>query len=547
MIKRLVPRFLPSLFRRRAAPQPAVQVRPPYAVPNTLQRNRWKLAALLFFATFIYVFVFHLFGRFMIAQFLVPLGLLVLLIVWALPEREPPPTQWMTWLFFGFIGSLLLWPDYLAFAFPGLPWITALRLTGFPMVLLLFVAFSISPSFRKQLSEIHQSSRFVLICVGILTGFMFGSIVYSTELALTANKAVVYGVYLSAIFIVAAYVFRVPGRAMKLIYFWWGAAIFICLIALWESRLGHVPWYGHIPSFLEIEDESVQRMISPNARKATGIVRVQSKFRNPLGLAEFLGLTTPFVIYFAMTHRKLLVKLLAMLTLPLIFWIIVKTDSRLGSAAFMMSIVIYVGAWGILRWSSEQRSIFGPAITLAYPAFFAAFIAATFFVRRLEVMVWGGGAQAASDLARQIQWDTGIPKVLARPWGHGWGAAAEALGYRTGDTLTIDSYMLSLLMELGPLGFLVFFLPFIYIGIQTLKKVQLIARDEEIGLLIPICISFLNFMIIKTVLSEQENHPLVFMMMGMAVALFYRLSKEQETGTSVSESPAPLPEYHRRR
>jgi hypothetical protein len=50
--------------------------------------------------------------------------------------------------------------------------------------------------------------------------------------------------------------------------------------------------------------------------------------------------------------------------------------------------------------------------------------------------------------------------------------------------------------------------------------------DGEVELLKPIGVSVVTFLIIKSVFSEQSNHPIMFMLLGMVVALTHRLTSE---------------------
>ena len=49
------------------------------------------------------------------------------------------------------------------------------------------------------------------------------------------------------------------------------------------------------------------------------------------------------------------------------------------------------------------------------------------------------------------------------------------------------------------------------------------ANSPETALLTPISISLLIFVIIKWVLSQDQNHAFVFAMLGMTVALIHRI------------------------
>src|SRR3546814_19920121 len=68
-----------------------------------------------------------------------PVIALGLLVIWALPETDWAPTKTLAWLLIAFLIALPLWPNYLAIALPGMPWITLLRIIGAPMILLLLI------------------------------------------------------------------------------------------------------------------------------------------------------------------------------------------------------------------------------------------------------------------------------------------------------------------------------------------------------------------------------------------------------------------------
>jgi O-antigen ligase len=188
----------------------------------------------------------------------------------------------------------------------------------------------------------------------------------------------------------------------------------------------------------------------------------------------------------------------------------------------LASCMMYLLAWAVLRWRTREGSLFGPFITIAYPAIFTVFMASTFFVGRLRGMVWGDGSQDPSNEARKIMYREGFPMVLKNPLGYGWGMGARTLGYTNGaGTLTIDTYYLAIALELGVLGFLVYYGFFLLILAKSGLAV-LNLKDRDALFLIPIAIAFVNFIISKSVFSNQENHPLVFVMAGIAIALLKR-------------------------
>ena len=132
-----------------------------------------------------------------------------------------------------------------------------------------------------------------------------------------------------------------------------------------------------------------------------------------------------------------------------------------------------------------------------------------------------------------------MPKVASHPFGHGIGGAATNLGYvQPGGITTIDSYYLTLLMDLGVLGFVVYFAIFlrgIWISARTAVQHQV---EGELGLLLPMSVALTNFVIVKSVFSQDANHPVVFMLLGGIVALSYRASRAGvAAGPRATQSP----------
>lgn len=519
-----------------------------YASPTFVHKHRKKLLLLFGLALLIYSILFTLIGRFMVLQFLTPLMLMMVFVIWMLPEARQVPTRWLGRLGIGFMIALLCWPDYLALALPGLPWLTAIRIVTVPLALVMLFCLSGSRQFRADMKELMTGLPIVWQGVAAFAAIALISIVFSRDIGLSVNKFVVAQLTWTLPFFVAVYVFRQPNRATQFGYFLWAIVLFVCLIAIQEWRHSVVPWAGNIPSFLKIEDESVQRILSGSSRAATGIYRVQSKFTTPLGFAEFLALSAPFILHIMMRSKNVLIIVAAALTLALQFWCIRLTDSRLGVVGFFMTFLLYMLVWGGLRWYRDRDSLFGPAVVIAYPITLAAFFAATLFVGRLNAMVWGTGAQQFSTESRKVQVAMGLPKIFKAPWGNGIGRGAEELGFTNlAGILTIDTYYLLVALEFGILGFLIYFgmiISTIVGGGKQLIRVR--AADADGAMLAPLLIALTNFLVIKSIFSQQENHPLAFVMMGAVVVLAWRI-KQPLDSSSIVLPPAVSPRKMARR
>lgn len=493
-----------------------------YSGRGWLYRHRVIAMAALAVLAFVYGMAFAVYGRFLLLQLLIPLFVMAAVAVWVLPDTGRAPTRLLDRLVIAFLVALLCWPDYLALALPGLPWITAIRLVGVPMVTVLLICLSVSRGFRAELTEILAG--FPIIGRLVITFAVIGllSIGLSRHPSDSVSKYLVSQMSWTAVFFAAVFVFSRPGRVTMFARLIWGIVILQLLTGIWEAKNSRVPWAGHIPSFLKVEDEAVLRILAGGARAATGIYRVQTRFTTSLGLAEFLAFSLPFVLHITVTTRSLWVRLFGVATVPAVFWLVVKTDSRLGAIGFFLTLLIYLLFWGANRWSTNKQSLFGPAVTIAYPVMFVGFILATFYVGRLRAMVWGTGAQAASTETRQAMYRAGVPMILQNPIGHGVGEGASTLGFYNGaGVLTIDTYYLAVGLEYGVVGFLVFYGMFLT-AIWRSGTTAFRTTDPEIAYLAPIAIAFVNFVVIKSVFSQQDNHSLIFAMLGMVVALVAR-------------------------
>ena len=110
------------------------------------------------------------------------------------------------------------------------------------------------------------------------------------------------------------------------------------------------------------------------------------------------------------------------------------------------------------------------------------------------------------------------------------GRSAEELGIRNGTDqyqgtsapLTIDTYYLTLLLEYGVIGFLTY-ITMLSACIYSAFRFTIYSFDVETEYLFPLGIAMTNFLIIKSIFSQQENHPKAFMYMGIIAALIFRL------------------------
>lgn len=518
----------------------------PYKRVHSLKGTLLKIAIAPSLALFclVYGFFYALTAPTFIVACVVPLVVLSAMIIWALPHQRTAPTLAIEFLFPFFFIALILWPNYLAVSLPGLPWITLLRIVGLPMAGLLLISLSVSPPFRKRVAE---SVKGVPLIWTFMCGFIFVQIVttvISTDPPASAQLVFNHSIYWISVFVIASVLFR----ETKYVERYWALlcllAIPIILVTVLETRGQHILWAAHIPEILRIPDPSVQLTLTPSFRPGINFYRAKATFNSPLALAEYLALLTPFFLHFAFFSKKTWVKIACFAMVPVLFITIRMTDARLGVAGLFISVLGYGLLWSIVRWRSHPKDLFAAATVYAYPAVFMAGVGLVFASKRVNMMVFGDGAQASSSEARDTQLGMAMHQLMRAPWGHGTGQCGPAMGYADGSFVTIDNYFIAVALDYGVLGLVFWYGVFITAMVEATRYSisSRYAGRTEARLLAPLAVAMAAFLFIKWVHGQDDNHPILFMMVGMVSALIYKL-RHSPSGTQLPNSAARgLPE-----
>lgn len=509
---------------------PIEPVLPGYRQPlNT----RWVLARnALFFSVLVFVSLFYglLSAIFPISFYIymaLPIIVMGALVVWSLPDHEKFPARTIEALLWGFLYAQLFWPNYIAIVLPGLPWITINRLITAPLAAIFLISLAQSKETRAHIKDILETTRFMTFCFIAFSIIQVLTTPLSSALAFSVNKLIDAEIQWVLIFFISAFVFAREGRARKFFIAYPWLITLLMVVAYFEWRAGKVLWAESIPPFLRASDESTARLLSGAARAATGKYRVQSIFSTSLNFAEVMGLGTVFFIYWAVYAKRVLVRILCIAILPCLYIMIRTTDSRLGIVGFFLSLIIFSGMYGVRRWVKIKGDILGPAITLFYPFATSLFFVATLVSGRLGAVVWGNGAQAASNAGRERQWGLVTGKLLEWPIGHGPGTGADVLGvYNPAGVLTIDSYYIVIMLEYGVLGFIAWI--GMLLGAAVAATKWSLIDDAEEARMLPIMATFiLTFVVIKGVLAQDDSHGIIYMVLGMIVGMCWRAKQRQ--------------------
>jgi hypothetical protein len=471
----------------------------------------------------------------LLMPFSVPLVVLGLLVIWALPERPKAPVRALGTTFILFTVFAIIWPNYLAIAVAGLPWISIRRLTGVTVMLLLLICVATSKNVRSQIAAILRSApwltKMLLGFVVVQTVSTIGSAHFGSSISRFIDIQITWtGMFFAAIW----YFSRNETNMQKWVNILLLAMAFLIVLGAVEYRAQHVLWANHIPSFLQVQDEAVLKMLTPHFRDR---YRAITTFTSPLSYGEFLAILVPLVLH-KISNAKNTPSLLGWVafdiaTLAGVFF----SGARLGMVGYITAHAVYVFIWAARRWRLEKGGLIGPLLTLFYPALMLVLVIVTTSVPGIKNRVLGGGASVASNYARQEQFALTVPAVAQRPlFGHGPNEGAAAIGWRNpaGD-LSIDSSYMSLAADYGLLGFALFFGLMGYVIYQTGRR-GIFAAAEGFPLSAAMCATFVTFLTTRAVLSQSDNYPIIYMFLAVVALLIYKENARLTVGRSSIEN-----------
>lgn len=531
-------------MRQYVAAPPFDAIAPFRSQPSPLVR---ALRKALFFATCIFLGLFYGFwGTVLPTAFIIiliiPFIILSLLLLWLLPDGVQAPDRELWRLFLFFTGVTFLWPNYLAIALPGLPWLSMRRIFGLAMGTVFLVSLASSRRMREEIITAMQSLPVLWkLIVAFFVAQTF-SVIFSVYPVLAYKHWFNSQYAWTVVFFLSIYLFLRSGNVFGWAKLLGIAAVIVSLISIAEQRNQMVLWANHIPPFFKIDDEIIDRILNPNFR--SGKYRSQAIFSVSLAMAEFLALTFVLILHRFMSNVSTRERLALFAALVVTVTGIAMSGARVGFVGLVVGVALYFLIWGYRRYRESKTDVIGAALTYGYPALLAVATTLILTVDALRFRILGGGGSQISNDAREIQFDMAPPVIMRRPiFGYGGGRGADALGYTTpGGDLTIDTYILSIVLDYGVVGFLIFYGAILYAGIKigllvfNLPNTPKTADDAEIGYLLPLTVMLAQFLFIKTVLSQEENHSILFMIYGAILALTWRL-KQREKAEAAGRIP----------
>lgn len=487
--------------------------------------------ALILFAMALgfFIGIFGIFGWFIPA---VPIVLMALLALWIAPDVDSRLDGAIERSYFIFWGLALMWPSYIALNVPGLPWVSFARLAMLITAVLSLTAISMSPRIRGEILAVMTSNklmfRFFLAWVIIETLMLFVGKMEST------GRWVSHALTWHFLFIISCWVMWKPGNPIRLNKLLIIAAALTAAFTIPEAIQQKPIWVDYIPNFLGIDPE-IQESLQFGVVRGSEY-RARSIFVVSLVYAEYIGMLLPFVLLAIVSAPSGWRRFLAVPLLVLVGTAANLTQARSALVALLAATMAFAAIWVLRRFNATRKDqdLLSASMLYGFPAAAVLMMIAVFTLPQLRLRLIGGNQHAASDNAREAQWDMAIPHIIKNPLGHGMGSIDAVVPYTNlAGKFTIDSYPINLLIEHGVAGFIAFvgfFATAIYLGIKTFARAG--NREEELAG--AAAVGILSFLITRLILSSEGGQSMAFGFSGLIMAVHYRQQ------TRLANLPGPM-------
>lgn len=458
-----------------------------------------------------------------------PVAVLSLVVIWALPDVNRPPHKIVEFLFWGFLVSLAVWPNYLALAFPGLPWITSNRLFTLPLVLSFLIMVSTHRVVRQQISFVLAKNKFTSLCLGVFITLQVLTIGFSSSVSTSVTRVVDFTLDSTLIFLSSIWVFRTDKSVRTFMGLCIAFTAYQAAMGLSEGILNRLFWAPWVPDLFKGDAVLVNKILAGAVRVGVWSHRAQSTWTTSLSYAEFLAISTPFLLAAIVYSRKPWKRIAAAIVFPGAIMGVYFSEARLGwvggiagACAFMFLVAARMSA------VPNTRNMLQPAALLFAPIAASMIIALTFVSTRMRNMVWGAQHTEGSNESRQLQYSRGFEKLFEWPFGYGSGRAAAQIGQTdVWGNLQIDTYYMMIALDFGVIGFFAFYLAFLSVIVRSaFTSIRRPPADLNGTALLAASCALAVFVVTKSVLSQEDTHPFVFIIMGFAMTVAARTKIE---------------------
>jgi O-antigen ligase len=370
----------------------------------------------------------------------------------ALPGREPPDR------FLKRVASLMfllaiVWPQYIFLSAASLPRVNPFTLGSFLFLSLVAV---IALHYRKFAAELTSQLASIRGLVIVYVFWMCWRILASAIVDFPVARILEIFrefVFVHSAFFVALMLTRSNGWRARLTTL----LIFSSFLVASAGIVEAVEQRNRFVAFASAGEAGQLGSVIANIaseKLRSGTFRVQSVFGHPILFGQFLGAVLPLLFVAFASRRGVLYRLLIVVVALLCLVGIWKSGSRSGVLAAVTSIAVLALLvwWRVLKYSNVFR---GLAIALVPVLILGAAVGAM----AVQELVRGKSqSEASSSSTRLVQLNAAISAISDSPiLGYGQSSALGLAGVTgAGGLLTMDVHYISLLLDSGVVGFVLF-------------------------------------------------------------------------------------------
>lgn len=443
-----------------------------------------------------------------------------LILLWRLPDVPLFSERTLNWMLFIAVIVQFTVPVYYAFTGPGLPWISIRRIVWFPTVAVAGLMLASSHQIQQRLAAaLHQSRE---VSYPVVAYFSWLCVSIFTSLSWTETLASIWNSFLhwTMVYIISLICIRTESQIRAVI------RVF-CVLSLFAGVLGFAEFLTQEHFIVDLwPDFLMQQLFAQNPQLYDNIVR--DAFRNgqfranyvynvSLSFGEFLAVCASLALFFALHGRNASERVLGIVAVVFSVLGVYASGARGGYLGLAISLP-FIAILALVRHIKEKpNSISGAIAGMTFLGLVTAFAILAVAWKPLRWKFTGGYEGAGSTDVRWQQWDMALPSIIANPvTGYGHGVGNNVVGYFTpGGIRTVDSYVITLLVETGVPG-LLFFASMIGLAIFSLVRIYLTDPHPQSTTAGCIAGSLLSFGAYRIGLTQTENHFLLFLLLGLA-------------------------------
>jgi len=467
-------------------------------------------------------------------------GLAVIVLLWVMPDLPKVPDELIWKLFLLSVLFQFTTPLYYAVSVPGLPWISLRRLVWFPTLVLTALAIAASSDVRGRTITLIQDAKYITAPGIAFFLWIWLSVFTSISWPDTLSDILNSYLYWAMAFLVCVVCVRGPKEARFVL-------ALLCSIAFIAGPFGFIEYILNKRFIIDLWPPSfIDDLISRNPRMFENITRDTSRngafranfiYNVSLSYGEFLAICAPIATFFALHARFAVGKALAVVCIFMCVLGVFASGARGGYTGIAISVPFVLILWMIRYMKAKPNSMVGVIAAVSFFGAMVGFIGLLAIVKDIRWKFTGGYEGVASTDVRYLQFEMALPSILSNPLtGYGHGVGNGVVGYFTpGGIGSVDSYLITLLVDAGVPN-LVFFFFMVIAAIVMNARVYLTDTDPISECCVALSGALLSFTSYRIVLSQLENHFLLFVLLGLSVVQISAIKRRNQIQVTAAQS-----------